>query len=365
MPSHFRAARWHGVRIGSEPRANYCVASSGQAASRGSLGFQGQARNRIFGGRKCPTSGMTNHWPGQESSGPIHLGRLDGRGRPSPHESLHPRTTDSGCSHMSRCAPPRGKPLPLESWHGLSHRGRGQHCGDLPRCNWESLPRLRFVGRTARSLAIAYPGRDVLDCVWSWLRPLGLGLFFGLTTGVASGVTIAIELNRASRGLDHYSWWWEGLFSAIRGIAFGACLYRNLGLEFAAAFAVLLTAGQLFAYSRGMRPALDCAATGRPRLTRRHAWGILLRTLGYTATALLCSALVQHVDHVWLFALRIGLVIGIVTGVGVAIVPMIEYYAQPAGATAWSAWHSAHPMRVCVAVVPVLGGPAGCESDVE
>ena len=151
---------------------------------------------------------------------------------------------------------------------------------------------------------------------------LGLGLFFGLTSGVASGVTIAIELNRAARGLDHYSLWWEGWFSAIRGFAF------STGLEFAATFAILLSVGQILAYSRGMRPALDYAATGKPRITRRHPWGILVRTLGYTVTALLCSALVQHVDHAWTFAIRIGLVIGIVTGMGGAIVPLIEYYAD-------------------------------------
>ena len=79
---------------------------------------------------------------------------------------------------------------------------------------------------------------------------------------------------------------------------------------------------------RGMRPALDYAATGKPRLTRRHVWGILERTLGYTATALVCSALVQHVDHAWAFAIRVGLVIGVVTGIGVAIVPLIEYFAD-------------------------------------
>ena len=157
---------------------------------------------------------------------------------------------------------------------------------------------------------------------------LGLGFWFGLASGVASGVTIAIELNRAARGLDHYSLWWEGWFSAIRGIAFGACLWRNLGLEFAAAFAVLLTLGQIFAYSRGIRPAMDYAATGRPRITRRHAWAILVRTVSYTATALLCSALVQHVDHAWAFAIRVGLVIGVVTGVGGAVVPLIEYFAD-------------------------------------
>jgi hypothetical protein len=34
------------------------------------------------------------------------------------------------------------------------------------------------------------------------------------------------------------------------------------------------------------------------------------------------------VDRTWSFALRIGLVIGIVTGVGAAINPYIEYYAD-------------------------------------
>ncbi|MEY2396686.1 MAG: hypothetical protein QOF94_3031 [Acidobacteriaceae bacterium] len=157
---------------------------------------------------------------------------------------------------------------------------------------------------------------------------LGLGFWFGLASGVANGVTIAIELNRAARGLEHYSFWWEALFSAIRAIAFGACLYRDPGAAFGVAFAVLLTVGQLFAYSRGMRPALEYAATGKPHLTRRHARGILERAVGYTATALLCSALVRHVEHIWWSAIRLGLVIGIVTGVGVAIVPMIEYYAD-------------------------------------
>jgi len=157
---------------------------------------------------------------------------------------------------------------------------------------------------------------------------LGLGLFFGLAAGLGTGVTIAIELNRAARGLDHYSLWWEGFFSAVRAVAFSAGLYRSLGWEFAAAFAMLLTAGQVVAYSRGLRPALDYAATGRPRITRRHAQAVLLRTVGYTVTALVCSAVVRHVEHAWLFALRVGLVIGAVTGVGIATVPMIEYYAD-------------------------------------
>src|SRR5258708_4971873 len=113
---------------------------------------------------------------------------------------------------------------------------------------------------------------------------LGLGLFFGLASGIATGVTLAI--------------------------------------------AILITLGQIFAYSRGMRPALDYSASRRPRLTRRRFWGTVVRTLGYIATALICSALIRHVQHAWSFAIRVGLVTGIVTGVGATINPYIEYYAD-------------------------------------
>jgi hypothetical protein len=65
---------------------------------------------------------------------------------------------------------------------------------------------------------------------------IGLGWFFGLASGIATGITLAIELNRAARGLDHYSLVWEAVFSAIRGAGFGAGLYRLLGLRFAIAF---------------------------------------------------------------------------------------------------------------------------------
>lgn len=157
---------------------------------------------------------------------------------------------------------------------------------------------------------------------------LGLGLFFGIASGIATGITLAIELNRAARGLEHYSLLWEALFAAIRGFAFGAGLYRMLGFGFAAAFAVLITIGQVFAYSRGMRPATDYEASRRSRFTQRQVWGTVVRTIGYTATALICSAFVHHVDHAWLFALRVGLVTGIVTGVGITVNPYIEYYAD-------------------------------------
>jgi hypothetical protein len=157
---------------------------------------------------------------------------------------------------------------------------------------------------------------------------LGLGLFFGIASGIASGITLSIEFNRAARGLDHYSLPWEGLFSAIRGVAFGAGLYRILGFGFAMAFAILITLGQVLAYTRGMRPATDYSASRRPRFSRRQSVGTVIRTVGYIATALICSAFIHHVDHPWAFAIRVGLVTGIVTGVGGTLTPYVEYYAD-------------------------------------
>ncbi len=157
---------------------------------------------------------------------------------------------------------------------------------------------------------------------------LGLGLFFGIASGIATGVTVAIELNRVARGLDHYPLLWEALFSAIRAVGFGAGLYRMLGLKFAIAFAILITVGQIIAYLRGMRPTADYDASRRTRLTRRQFWGAVERTIGYIATALVCSAFVHHVDHAWLFAIHVGFVTGIVTAIGGAIVPHIEYFAD-------------------------------------
>ena len=108
-------------------------------------------------------------------------------------------------------------------------------------------------------------------------------------------------------------------------LAFVAVVFLNV---FAVAFAVLITVGQVVAYSRGMRPSTDYAASRRPRLTRRQFWGTVIRTIAYIATALVCSAFVHHIDHAWSFALRVGLVTGVVTGLGTTVNPYIEYYAD-------------------------------------
>lgn len=157
---------------------------------------------------------------------------------------------------------------------------------------------------------------------------LGLGLVFGLSAGITTGLTLAIEFNRASRGLDHYSLPWEALFSAIRGGGFALGLLPSVGLRFALAFGCLATAGPVFAYWRGVRPAMDYVARRRPRITSRQLQATLVRTVGNLAAALLCSVLVHHLQHPWLFAVHLGLVTGLVTGIGITVNPYIEFYAD-------------------------------------
>lgn len=157
---------------------------------------------------------------------------------------------------------------------------------------------------------------------------LGLGLLFGIAAGLALGITIAFEMGRMSRVKDHYSWPFELLFSAIRAAAFSIALYPQVGLRFASLFGGLLTAGQAAAYSRGVRPSLIYSSALKPRFSRKGLWATLVRTIGYTAAALVCSTFVRHIEHPWLFAIRLGLVTGVVTGVGMVFTPYVEYSAD-------------------------------------
>src|ERR1700676_1484169 len=146
---------------------------------------------------------------------------------------------------------------------------------------------------------------------------IGLGVFFGVISGVATGVTVAIELNRTAGRCDHYSLPGGVFFRAVRGAGFAAGLYPMVGLRFVVAFGILITGGQVIAYSRGMRPGMDYAATRRPHLSRKQFWGTVLRTLGYSMAALVCSIFAQHLEHPWRFAGRVGGVTGLRTAGGI------------------------------------------------
>ena len=159
---------------------------------------------------------------------------------------------------------------------------------------------------------------------------MGLGLFFGLVVGTITGITVALELNHIAVGKGHYSLQWEGLFSALRGIAIGAGLYGTVGFRFAVTFGALLTVGQIIAYARGIRPGMNYSTSPRPglTLTRRQLASSVERAVGYLAAAVLCGVFIRHLEHPWLFALHIGLTVGVVTTLGQWVLPVIEYYAD-------------------------------------
>src|SRR5207245_2600743 len=104
---------------------------------------------------------------------------------------------------------------------------------------------------------------------------LGLGLFFGIASGIATGITISIELNRAARGLPHFSLPWEASFSAVRSFAFGAGLSRILVLEYGIAFGLVTGVGS------SVYPFIEYYADNLPA-RRLGAIGIGLMLCGFT-----------------------------------------------------------------------------------
>jgi len=184
------------------------------------------------------------------------------------------------------------------------------------------------------SLYLAY---DLLGGQHGPLRLLTRAVTYSIVFGIGYGIGLGLFLasprvsRQASPCPQSGSPWPRPLSFALGSTVQRhprGCFWRRtgrmLGLRFAIAFGILITIGQVFAYSRGMRPATDYIASRRSRITRRQFWGTVVRTVGYIGTALLCSALVNHVDHAWYFAIRVGLVAGLVTGIGVTVNPYIE-----------------------------------------
>jgi hypothetical protein len=167
---------------------------------------------------------------------------------------------------------------------------------------------------------------------YSLLCILGFALFLGwrfaLPVGIATGFTVAIELARAARQQPNPGLLTDALFSAVRGIGFAVGLYPIFGWRFAVLFALLSTAGQTFAYSRGIRPTMDYQSDRRLRLTRKHLLAAMLRTAGNAAAALICSWITHSALHSWVQALQFGAIIGAVTALIGLFGPYIEWFAD-------------------------------------
>jgi hypothetical protein len=139
---------------------------------------------------------------------------------------------------------------------------------------------------------------------------------------------LAWELARASRHEPNPGFWYEAAMSALRGASFVLGAAYLFGLPFGITFGALSTLGQVIAYQFGIRPSLDYAAAPRLRMTWRLFLAALNRTVGYAAAAYL-SALVAHQRARTLpLALEVGLLIGIVSAIATALIPLVEWHAD-------------------------------------
>jgi hypothetical protein len=154
-----------------------------------------------------------------------------------------------------------------------------------------------------------------------------LGWRFGLFAGLAHGFTLAFEFSRVARQGKTYGLGFDAIFSLIRGAGFGLGLYHDFGKKFAVIFASLSTVGQIFAYTRGIRPGMDYEAAARPHITRGQLLAAINRTVGYVFSGLICGLLAQGSYSIG-FALKIGFGIGIATAFSGFLTPYVEWLAE-------------------------------------
>jgi hypothetical protein len=157
---------------------------------------------------------------------------------------------------------------------------------------------------------------------------LALGPVFGLASGLAHGMTLAWELARTARHGPRPGFWYDTAMSAIRGTGFalgGAYLF---GGTFGIMFGVLSTLGQVLAYRVGIRPSLDYRPATRPRLTKHQLLAGVNRTVGYAITGYVCALAAHQNANALSVGVKTGLAIGLVTVIGGACTPFVEWIAD-------------------------------------
>lgn len=157
---------------------------------------------------------------------------------------------------------------------------------------------------------------------------LALGPVFGLATGLAHGITLAWEFSRESRHRPKQGFWLDTAMSAIRGSGFGLGASYLFGVPFGITFGVLSTLGQTIGYRIGVRPTVDYQPATRPRVTRFQLVAAFNRTIGYAAAGYIGSLVAQQRDHAIAVGLKTGLVVGVVTAIVGAFIPLVEWGAD-------------------------------------
>jgi hypothetical protein len=157
---------------------------------------------------------------------------------------------------------------------------------------------------------------------------LALGPVFGLTTGVTHGISLAWELSRVSRNEPTQGFWVDLAMSAIRGCGFALGAAYLFGVPFGVTFGVLSTLGQTFAYRMGIRPAADYRQATRPSLTRLQLLAAVNRTVFYSVGGYISSLVAQNREHAVAMGLKTGLIVGVVTVISGAFMPLVEWTAD-------------------------------------
>ena len=152
-----------------------------------------------------------------------------------------------------------------------------------------------------------------------------LPVIFSALAALGAGVTLAIEFARAARHARP-SRAADVAASAVRSACYGVGCAPMFGWQFGLSFAVLTTAGQLFAYRMGFSPALGLEARRR---WRKHLLGVANRTVGYVLAGLL-SAAVAHEQGwraLW-FGVGMGVAIGGISALMGVFGPAVEGWAD-------------------------------------
>lgn len=157
---------------------------------------------------------------------------------------------------------------------------------------------------------------------------LVLGPVFGLASGIAHGLTLAWEYSRASRGGPKPGLLYDITMSAIRGGGFALGSAFLFGGRFGITFGTLSTVGQVIAYRAGIRPTMDYAPAARPGLTKHQFLAAVNRTVGYVVAGYVSALLGDQRARALALGLETGLLIGAVTAISNACMPLIEWTAD-------------------------------------
>jgi hypothetical protein len=158
---------------------------------------------------------------------------------------------------------------------------------------------------------------------------LALGPIFGVVSGVAHGLTLAWELSRAARHRPRAGFWYEAAMSAIRGCGFGVGASFLFGARFGITFGALSTLGQVAGYRLGgIRPSRAYAPATRPGVTKFQLLAGVNRTVGYTIAGYISALVGNQAGRALAVGIEAGLLIGVVTIVVGACMPLVEWTAE-------------------------------------